>query len=43
MPSIRNLIQVCAEVVGDVNLHGHRRGCHNDAVIIPLYMYFQLA
>jgi len=34
---------VCAEAVGDVNLHGHRRGCHHDAVIIPLYMYIPIS
>lgn len=34
---------VCAEAVGDVNLHGHHCGCHHDAVIIPLYMYIPIS
>ncbi|KAJ1279036.1 hypothetical protein BS78_04G124500 [Paspalum vaginatum] len=30
---------VCAEMVGDVDLHGRWRGSLHDAVTIPLYMY----
>uniref|UniRef100_A0A804MI48 Uncharacterized protein n=1 Tax=Zea mays TaxID=4577 RepID=A0A804MI48_MAIZE len=37
------VLQVFAGAAGDVNLHGHRRGCHHDAVIIPFVHVFQSA